>query len=216
MYARVKKSGKYQYLQIVKSRREGKKVTQQVIATIGRMDRLSTSGEVESLVRSLAKFSDKALLILSGQSDPSAVTRKIGPALVFERLWAELGIQQVIRQRLGKRKFSFAVERAIFVTVLHRLMVSGSDRSCDRWKRDYVIEGAEELNLHQLYRTMSLLGEPLDDQEDATPFSPRCFKDLIEEDLHFARRDLLTRSTLKGTVAIRWVNEGTPRIIARI
>lgn len=53
MYARVKKSGKYQYLQIVKSRREGKKVTQQVITTIGRMDRLSTSGEVESLVRSL-------------------------------------------------------------------------------------------------------------------------------------------------------------------
>jgi transposase len=196
MYARVKKSGKHQYLQIVKSRREGKKVTQQVIATIGRMDRLSTSGEVESLVRSLARFSDQALMILSGQSDPCATTRKIGPALVFERLWEELGIQRVIRERLGRRKFSFAVERALFVTVLHRLMVSGSDRSCDRWKRDYVIEGAEALNLHQLYRTMSLLGEPLAEQEDATPFSPRCFKDLIEEDLHFARRDLLTELEL--------------------
>ncbi|MFW6147155.1 MAG: hypothetical protein ACOC6B_02060 [Thermodesulfobacteriota bacterium] len=38
------------------------------------------------------------------------------------------------------RKFAFDVERAIFLTVLHRLMVSGSDRSCDKWRRDYVIK----------------------------------------------------------------------------
>ncbi|MBU2645365.1 hypothetical protein KKI24_11725 [bacterium] len=89
-------------------------------------------------------------------------------------------------------------------------MVSGSDRSCDRWKRDYVIEGAAELTLHQLYRTMSLLGEPLADQEDATPFSPRCFKDLIEEDLHFARRDLLTELELVffDTTSIYFEGEG--------
>ena len=37
MFARVKKSGKYQYLQIVENRREGSKVVQRVIATVGRM-----------------------------------------------------------------------------------------------------------------------------------------------------------------------------------
>ena len=40
MFARVKKSGKYQYLQIVENRKEKRKVKQRVIATIGRMDRL--------------------------------------------------------------------------------------------------------------------------------------------------------------------------------
>jgi hypothetical protein len=56
------------------------------------------------------------------------------------------------------------VERAIFLTVLHRLFVSGSDRSCDRWHRDYVIDGSDALSLHHLYRAMAFLGEELEDQ----------------------------------------------------
>ena len=36
MFARVKKSGKYQYLQIVENRKEKGKVKQRVIATVGR------------------------------------------------------------------------------------------------------------------------------------------------------------------------------------
>jgi hypothetical protein len=31
----------------------------------------------------------------------------------------------------------------VFLTVLHRLVATGSDRSADRWKRDYDIDGAE-------------------------------------------------------------------------
>jgi hypothetical protein len=38
MFASVKKSGKYQYLQIVENRKEKGKVKQRVIATVGRMD----------------------------------------------------------------------------------------------------------------------------------------------------------------------------------
>jgi len=39
---------------------------------------------------------------------------------------------------------------------------------------------------------MSFLGEEVEDQADATPFSPRCVKDLIEEGMFFKRRDLFT------------------------
>jgi hypothetical protein len=81
------------------------------------------------------------------------------------------------------------VKRAIFLTVLHRLFVSGLDRSCDRWHRDYVIDGIDALSLHQLYRAMALLGEELEDQKDCAPFAPRCTKDVIEEDLFPARPD---------------------------
>jgi hypothetical protein len=52
-----------------------------------------------------------------------------------------LGIKKVICNLLSERKFEFDVERAIFLTVLHRLFISGSDRSFGRWRRDYVIEG---------------------------------------------------------------------------
>ena len=193
MFARIKKSGPYEYLQIVENRREGKKTLQRVIATVGRLDRLRQQGEIEPLVRSLSRFSEKVLLVLSGQSDDlHAAAKKIGPALIFERLWKELGIGQVLRELLSQRKFEFDVERAVFLSVLHRLFVSGSDRSCDKWHRDYVLQGVEGLSLHHLYRAMAFLGEELDDQSDRTPFSPRCTKDLVEEALFDRRRDLFS------------------------
>lgn len=192
MFSRIKKSGKYQYLQIVENRKEKGKVKQRVIATIGRMDRLQEKGRVETLIRSLSRFSEKALMILSGQSDISAEAVKIGPALIFERLWKETGIQWAVKKMLAERKFEFDVERAIFLTVLHRLMVSGSDRFCEKWRCDYFIEGVENLELHHLYRAMAFLGEALCDQEGAMPFSPLCTKDRIEELLFAAQRDLFS------------------------
>ena len=192
MFARVKKSGLYEYLQIVQNRREGTKTIQRVVATIGRMDQIQAKGEIENLVRSLSRFSEKVLLILSGKSDVRAEAKKIGPALICERLWKELEIGKIIRRLLSERKFEFDVERAIFLTVLHRLFVSGSDRSCDRWHRDYLINGIDGLSLHHLYRAMAFLGEELADQKDCTPFAPRCTKDVIEEDLFLARRDLFS------------------------
>jgi transposase len=192
MFARVKKSGLYEYLQIVQNRREGTKTIQRVVATIGRMDQIQEKGEIENLVRSLSRFSEKVLLILSGKSDVRADARKIGPVLICERLWKELEIGKIIRRLLAERKFEFDVERAVFLTVLHRLFVSGSDRSCDRWHRDYVIDGVDALSLHHLYRAMAFLGEEIEDQKDCTPFAPRCMKDVIEEDLFLARRDLFS------------------------
>jgi len=196
MFARVKKSGKYQYLQIVENRREGSKVVQRVIATVGRMDQLNAKGGVEPLIRSLARYSEKVLLVLSGKKGVSAQSKKIGPALIFERIWEELGVRKVIKDLLKERKFEFDVERAIFLTVLHRLFVSGSDRACEKWRRDYEIANVENLSLHHMYRAMAFLGEKLTDQKDATPFTPRCTKDLVEEDMFFARRDLFTELDL--------------------
>ena len=86
----------------------------------------------------------------------------------------------------------------MFLTVLHRLFVSGSDRAADRWREDYRIAGVDGLDLHHLYRAMAWLGEelPAKDQDGRTPFAPRCIKDLIEERLFAHRRDLFTRLDL--------------------
>lgn len=196
MFARTKKSGNYQYLQIVENRKEKGKSKQRVIATIGRLDQLQDKDRIEPLVRSLSRFSERTMLVLSGKSDVLADAKKIGPALIFERLWERTGIKKAIKRALKERSFQFDVERAIFLTVLHRLMVSGSDRFCNRWHKDYVIEGVDGLELHHLYRAMSFLGEELDDQGKASEFAPRCVKDLVEEDLFFMRRDLFSELDL--------------------
>ena len=196
MFVRIKKSGKNQYLQIVENRKIKGKVVQRVISTIGRLDRLNEKGDIETLVRSLSRFSEKVLLVLSGKSEVSCQSKKIGPALIFERLWQELGIDKVLAHVLDKRFFSFKVERAVFLTVLHRLFVGGSDRYCDKWRRDLIIEGVEDLSLHHLYRAMSFLGQETEDQKDATPFGPRCNKDRIEELLFLQNRNLFTNLDL--------------------
>ena len=196
MFAHVKKSGKYQYLQIVENRKEKGKVKQRVIATVGRMDKLHEKGRVETLIRSLSRFSEKALMILSGQSAVSADALTMGPVLVFQRLWKQSGIEACIKKLLVGRKFEFDVEQAIFLTVLHRLMVSGSDRFCDKWKRDYLIPGTEILELHHLYRAMSFLGEALAEHKQSDGLTARRNKDLIEEMLFFHNRDLFSKLDL--------------------
>jgi len=109
MFARVKKSGKHQYLQIVENRKVEGRVIQRVIATLGRMDQLQERGRIETLIQSLSRFSEKVLLILSGRSDVEAFAKKVGPALIFERLWRELGIKKVTRGLLSGRRFEFDV-----------------------------------------------------------------------------------------------------------
>jgi transposase len=196
MFARVKKSGRNQYLQLVENRKEKGKVKQRVIATVGRMDQLQEKGRIETLIRSLSRFSEKALLVLSGQSDLAVEAKTMGPTLIFERLWRQSGIADCIQSLVADRKFEFDVERAVFMTVVNRLLVSGSDRFCERWRRDYFLPGCEHLGLHHLYRAMGFLGEELSDQTDATPFTPRRTKDRIEEMLFARNRDLFSELEL--------------------
>src|SRR6516162_4465778 len=200
MYFRKKQSGGRVYLQIVESRRVGDQVRQQVIATLGRLDELTASGQLERLLRSGARFAAQALVLEAARAEPSLAVsvRRIGPGLVFERLWDETGCRTVIGELAQERRHGFDLERVVFLTVLHRLMGGGSDRAADRWREDYRISGADGIELHQLYRAMAWLGEvlPEAEQDGATPFAPRCIKDLIEERLFQYRRDLFSRLDL--------------------
>lgn len=196
MFVRVKKTGKYKYLQIVQTYRDGKKVKQRVISTLGRLEGLQKKGDIETIISSLAKYSQEVIMCLTGKGDPSGESFIIGPVLVFERLWKESGLQSVINRLVEDRKYGFDVERAIFVTVLHRLFISGSDRSCEHWMKGYRIDGSEKLSLHHFYRAMAFLGSPVDEQLGKTPFAPRCIKDLVEEKLFALRRNLFTELEL--------------------
>jgi hypothetical protein len=198
MYFRKKTSGGRVYLQIAESQRITGQVRQRVIATLGRLDQLEASGQLERLVRSGARFATRAMVVTAAQDDPTATVRRIGPALMFERLWTETGCRAVIEDLTRTRKHDFALERAIFLTVLHRLMGGGSDLAAMRWREDYRIAGTEALELHHLYRAMAWLGEELSEteQDARTAFAPRCTKDLVEERLFGHRRDLFSRLDL--------------------
>ena len=218
MFFRTKTSGPRSYLQIVENRWESGRPRQRVLATLGRLDQLQQSGQLDALLASGARLAHSVLLLsaLAQGRPPTITARRLGPAPVFERLWRQTGCRQVVERLLGGRRFEFDIERAVFLTVLHRLFAPGSDRAADKWKADYEIPGCEAIRLHHLYRAMARLGEelPRDQQEDRTPFAPRCTKDRIEEDLFAHRRDLFTGLQLVffDTTSIYFEGEGGQEI----
>jgi len=196
MFFRTKKSGPRSYLQIVENHWQDGRPRQSVLATLGRLDHLQDRGQIDGLLASGARFAQKILLLAEHRQGhlPVIRTRRWGAPLVFEKLWQQTGCQAVLQELLRSRRFEFAVERAVFLTVLHRLLAPGSDRAAERWKADYVLEGVGELELHHLYRAMAWLGQQLpdDQQQGSTQLVPRCTKDQIEEHLFERRRDLFT------------------------
>jgi hypothetical protein len=193
MFLRHKRIGKYTYVYLVESVYESGRTRQHIIRNLGRREEVEARGDLERLAASAARLSRKAL-VLSVEARGTAPVlgcRRIGPGLIFERLWRETGCRAVIEAHARDRRFGFAVERAVLLTVLHRLFAPGSDRAADKWRQDYAIEGTERVRLHQLYRAMAWLGEPLAG-EDETAANPRCVKHLIEEALFAHRRDLFS------------------------
>lgn len=197
MFIRKKGTGKYSYLQIVENHREGTKVVQRVLCTLGRVDQLRDSGTTDALLRSLSRFSKHVKIIddyKQGHLEAGTV-KELGPDLVFGRLWQETGIQQLLIELLNGRQYEFPVERAVYLTVLHRLFESGSDRAADQWRRDVCIPGIEDLQLHHVYRAMRWLGDN---------------KDTVEETLYNKPRDLFTELSLAffDTTSIYFEGEG--------
>jgi hypothetical protein len=138
MFFRTKKSGPRTYLQNAESRREGTKIKQRVVATLGRLDELQGAGQLESLLHSGTRFAERVMRLWAHAKGavPVVRTRRIGASLIFDRLWEQTGCRAVIESLLRERHFEFPLERAIFLTVLHRLRAPGSERAAEKWCRD--------------------------------------------------------------------------------
>jgi len=150
-------------LQVVHNQRVDGRVRQRVIATLGRLDVLKETGQLDGLLESLGRFSDHVTVINAlkeNQITPSSSIR-LGPPLVFGKLWERLGLPDIIRRLLADRKITFPLERVVFITVVHRLLKSGSDRAAEHWCRRYAFGDINDLDLQHFYRTMGWLGEPL-------------------------------------------------------
>jgi len=183
MFVRVKRTGDYEYLQIVENRRENGRTRQRVVATLGRLDKLQADGEVDVLLASLGRFAKRIRIQEAhARGDLKALGAwSIGPALAFGRLWEELKFPAIFERLLGERNFGFEVERVVFASVLHRLFEAGSDRQTVRWLINTSVPGVEEIRLHHFYRAMKWLGKE---------------KDRVEEALFRFHRDLFTELSM--------------------
>jgi len=157
------------YLCLVESVREGGRTRQRIIKNLGRKEHALANGDLDRLARSAARMAQRSMILslLDQGSAPALVTYRIGPPLAFERpdrgraplRRKETGCRAVIEDLAAARGFDLSLERACFLSVPHRLMVSSTgrhprrpDRAADAWREDCRIEGTDDLALHHLYR----------------------------------------------------------------
>jgi hypothetical protein len=145
----------YEYLQIVRSVRNGARVRQELVASLGRRDLLVATGQLEQLLQALARLSTR-LKVIDAAKDERLVAREArssGPALVFGRLWQQQGLPQILDRHAEGRRFGFDPERVAFALALQRLCAPGSDLQGAAWAQTVEAPGFADLALHHFYRT---------------------------------------------------------------
>ncbi len=183
MFVRVKtvsQDGRsYEYLQIVRSVRDGTRVRQELVASLGRRDLLVATGQLDQLLQALARFSTR-LRVVEAAKDERFVAREAkswGPALVFGRLWERQGLPEMLGRLAAGRRFGFDPERVAFALALQRLCAPGSDLQGAAWAQTVEAPGFADLALHHFYRTVPWLA---------------AIRHELERELFFQGRDLFS------------------------
>src|SRR3974377_2226086 len=108
MFARDKRIGPYTYVYLVENVRENGRTKQRIIANLGRREVVVARGDLDRRARSVARLAQRSMVLslVEGEAPPNVVCRRIGPALLFERLWQEVGCRAVFKSGQGRRNRS--------------------------------------------------------------------------------------------------------------
>jgi transposase len=210
MFVRVKtvnaNDRTYQYLHVVENRREGDKVRQRIVASLGRLDELTESGDLEKIVRQLVEHCPAVRIRQAQAEDALAVTddKLWGPVLIFERLWEELGLKELMQKISSRQRFEFNFERMAFVQVLQRLVAPGSDLAGSKWIANVQGEGFGGLRLQHFHRSLGFLWKKKKRIEEALYQRGR---ELFNQELDLVFFDT-TSMYFEGTSLDGWAKRG--------
>src|SRR3981081_463333 len=89
MFARDKRIGPYTYVYLVENVREEGRTKQRSVARRGRKEVVVARGDLDRLARSVVRLAQRSMVLslVEGEAPPNARCQRIGPALLFERLW---------------------------------------------------------------------------------------------------------------------------------
>jgi hypothetical protein len=209
MFVRVKTIGqdghRYEYLQIVRSVRDGARVRQELVASLGRRDLLVATGKLDQLVQALARFSTRLQVVEAAKNERfiAREAKSWGPALVFGRLWERQGLPEILDRHAEGRRFGFEPERVAFALALQRLCAPGSDLQGAAWAHTVEAPGFEDLALHHFYRTVPWLAT---------------IRHELEQDLFFQHRDLFSAEldlVFVDTTSVYLYRDGESALVRR-
>lgn len=171
-----------QYLQLCRTYRVDQKVRQQTLCNLGRVEKLTEDGSIDTMIEGLAKYSERYFDRIHGQGASSEVyirwTKEFGPVYLFRKIWDKIGLGRVLRKLMDDGEIASQFDEAIFAMVLNRLMDPNSKHYLfKQWVQTIYDESLSDIQLHHYYRALDFLSEN---------------KETIEENLYGQLTDLMS------------------------
>jgi len=183
------------YLQIVRSYRDNGKVKQQILFTLGRLDILQATGQIDALVKSLSRFAVRQQLIDLSKDVSVLQVYHLGAAHVINKMLDRLGLKQTL-ERLAAAHPRMKLPWVAIITgmIMSRFIRPCSKRrlNLEQWEKIYpgILE-TEAPPLKSFYRAMDVLWKHREDIE-AVLFDRGGERDLFNQELDVVFYDLTT------------------------
>jgi len=169
------------------------------VGNLGRLEDLVAQGDLERVITQLVEHCPSVKLLRAEAKGALEVVRDRawGPVLVFDRLWEELGLREILARAASRRRFDF--ERMVFAQALQRLLDPGSDLQGSKWIGTVQEPAFERLRLPHFYRSLGFLWQKKEAIEEALY---RRGLDLFDQELDLVFFDTTStyfeRTSLKG------------------
>ncbi len=109
---------------------EKKRSETKIIYNCGRTDEPEISERLRRLARSILRRVSPEEIVAQDPTWKLVDAWPYGDLYVLEQLWHRVGIAEVIAHTVGRRKFDFPVERALFALVANRACAPSSKLYC--------------------------------------------------------------------------------------
>jgi len=171
MFVKITKSGKYKYVQLVRSYRYNHNIKHQVLLNLGRLDQIKDNPSFQHLAIRLQEISNlKNQINIDNISEAEIVNWGY---IVYQKLWKEFGLDKSLNKLTKKRKTQFNLDNTSFLMVIQHLLDAKSKLSTYSHQKRYI--GLKEIKLQHLYRSLDLLSEN---------------KEILEEEIFYQNRHL--------------------------
>jgi len=146
------------YLKLVKSIRKNGTPTHEIIANLGRADRLT--GELDGIVKSLQKYITPPERSPHHKDISTMVeTGRMGYGyLAYRTLWRLFGLEQALKTFCADQKITYDYAATVFAMVVNHALNPSSKRALHENKGWYA-GLCDELQLQHLYRSLDLLAK---------------------------------------------------------
>ncbi len=196
MYLRLNRNAHgVAYLQIARSYREDGKVKREILFSLGRLDVLQSTGQIDAMVKALSRYATQQQLIDLSKDVSVSEVYYLGAAHVVSRMLERLGLKKMLER--------LAVEhprmKLPWVAIITAMIVSRFIKPCskrrlnlEQWGKIYpgILE-TEAPPLKSFYRAMDVLWKHRDDIE-MTLFDRGGQRDLFNQELDVVFYDLTT------------------------